>query len=125
MYYRTPIDRRSPRAQQLVAMVMEILKGRLPDEEYGRVAMELMNLFWGQGVQLITDADRTLAGLPMRNHHGMTLEELAIIEHRTIERMLKLNEYVTTNILDGTPGVGIDALLRQGVGNKPPGDAGQ
>jgi len=93
-FCRTPIDRRSPRAQQLVAMIMEILKGRIVAGEYGSVLTELMDLLWCQGAQVVTDADRQQAGLPPRNHHGMTLEELAILERRQIEAMLEPHEVI-------------------------------
>src|SRR5882724_2957984 len=91
-FCRTPIDRRSPRAQHLVGMIMEILKGRIPASEYGSIITEIMDLMWCPGAQVITDADRQQAGLPPRNHHGMTLEELAILERRQIEAMLRPHE---------------------------------
>lgn len=93
-FCRTPIDRRSPRAQQLVAMIMEVLKGRIPAREYGLVLTELNDLMWCWGVQVVTDADRQQAGLPPRNHHGMTLEELAILERRQIEAMMHPHEVI-------------------------------
>jgi len=97
-FCRTPIDRRSPRAQQLVAMVMQILKGRIIAGEYGSILTELMDLMWCQGAQVVTDADRQQAGLPPRNHHGMTLEELAILERRQIEAMLRPHEVMFVDL---------------------------
>ncbi len=97
-FCRTPIDRRSPRAQQLVAMIMAILKGRIADGEYGSILIELNDLMWCQGAQVVTDADRQQAGLPPRNHHGMTLEELAVLERRQIEAMLQPHEVMFTDM---------------------------
>lgn len=98
-------DRRSHHAMMLTAMIMDVLKPHLRDDAYGAVVVELQDLMWSQGVQVITEAERIAAGRMPRNHYGMTLEELAIIEHRQIEAMLKPHEVMGTNIATGAVSV--------------------
>lgn len=97
-------DRRGIHAMQLTAMIMEVLKPHLDTQAYGEVVLELQNLMWSQGVQVITEAERIAAGRPPRNHYGMTLEELAILEQRQIDAMLRPNEFMDSDVF-GVPTV--------------------
>lgn len=98
-------DRRGIHAMQLTAMIMNVLDPYLDAKEYGEVVLELQNLMWSQGVQVITEAERIAAGRPPRNHYGMTLEELAILEQRQIDAMLRPTEVMMEDH-NGIPSVG-------------------
>ena len=54
---------------------------------YRRCAEELFDFFCSQGVQVITDAERAAAGLPLRDENGLTEEELQILENKMLEAM--------------------------------------
>lgn len=89
----SPIDRRHMRAAQFVAEVMRIVSPHLC--EHGRevdahreVSRALMDAFYQEGVEIITDAVRAQAGLSPRGPHGLTIEELHAIEKRRLEIML-------------------------------------
>ena len=53
------------------------------------VAREVMDLFMALGVEVITEADRIQAGLEPRDHNGMTLQEIQIMDTRLIKAMLE------------------------------------
>lgn len=86
-YPHVVINRKHPRTQQVMGHAMHLLAPFLKDgtEKYAYYA--LADFFDSQGVQLITEAHRIEAGLPSRDHNGMTLEELRIIEAKMIEGM--------------------------------------
>ena len=87
------IDRRRIRAQQLTAHIMHAIEKYLC--QHGEVdgAREanatLFEMLYEAGADIITDLDRANAGLPPRNHSGLTREELYIMEAKRIEAMLK------------------------------------
>lgn len=83
------INRRYIRTQQLLGLVLHHLRPYLDPGDQRDVARVLEELFHTSGVQIITEADRAAAGLPPRDHNGMTLEELAVYEARIMEAMLK------------------------------------
>lgn len=99
------INKRHMRTQQLLGQVLHHIQPYLdpnPERRVDRdVARVLEELFHCAGVQIITEADRAAAGLPPRDHNGMTLEELAVYEARMMEAMLRpLQMFVKP---DGTP----------------------
>ena len=49
---------------------------------------ELFAMFYEAGADIITDADRAAAGLLPRDKHGLTREELQILEAKRIQAML-------------------------------------
>lgn len=49
----------------------------------------LFDLLYVTGAEVITDADRAMAGLEPRNERGLTETELRIMEDRMTEAMLK------------------------------------
>lgn len=87
------INRRHIRTQQLLGQVLHHIAPYLdpnPERRADRdVARVLEELFHCSGVQIITEADRAAAGLPPRDHNGMTLEKLSIYEARMMEVMLR------------------------------------
>lgn len=86
------INRRRVRTQQLLGLVMYHIRPYLDQNPGSRaerdVARVLEELFHMSGIQIITEADRAAAGLPPRDHNGMTLEELSIYEARLQHAML-------------------------------------
>lgn len=91
------IDRRTLRSQRVLAHVMHIIGPHLKSDansEVRNVARELGDFFHSQGVDVITEADRIRAGLQPRDHNGLTMEELVIIEGRLLATMLAPNPVV-------------------------------
>lgn len=86
---RVMINRRHPRVQRLLGHVLHTIKPHLKEGASSDVARELEDLFWASGVDIITEGMRMDAGLPARDHNGMTLEELKIIETRLMSAMLQ------------------------------------
>jgi len=88
--------RRHQKAMQLTAHVMHVIEQHLPtnDDAYKRniryeITRELENLFYAAGVEVITEADRIAAGCMPRDHNGLTLEEIRILDARYIQAMLE------------------------------------
>lgn len=83
-------DRRRLRAQALTAAVIQVIEPYLDTRRLLRRASDdVFNLFMTKGVEVITDQERAEAGLSPRNDLGLTPEELAAIEHRRLELMLR------------------------------------
>lgn len=85
-------DRRRLRSQSLLSHILHIVGMHLNGEDNRRnalrdIAYELDEKFRAEGVEIITDATRSEAGLPPRGPDGWTLEELQILERRRIEAM--------------------------------------
>lgn len=87
-FHRITINRRHPRTQQVMSHAMHLLAPFLKAGTEKQAYYTLADFFDSQGVQLITEAHRIEAGLPPRDHNGMTLGELKIIEAKMIETML-------------------------------------
>jgi hypothetical protein len=82
-------DLRRRRADGLVAHILHIVEKYVGDrDDRNQCARELQELLWAAGVEIITDADRQAAGLPMRSTNGLTLQEMHILESRRIEAVL-------------------------------------
>lgn len=83
---------RRTRAHQLTAHIMSIVAPHLCDhgERHSarNVSRALFEAVYESGAEVITDADRAVAGLPARGPHGLTADELHIIEARRIQTML-------------------------------------
>lgn len=88
-YSHMTINRKYARTQAVMVHAMHLLRPFLKDGRERDAARTLLDFFDSQGVQLITEADRIAAGLQPRDHNGMTLEELVIIE--THLRAVSLN----------------------------------
>lgn len=98
------INRRHQRTNHLMNMVMHHMERFIPTEYYRDAARTLEELFHTTGAYIVTDADRAAAGLPMRDHNGLTLDELAIIERQMIAAMLERPPgYRIFYEADGTP----------------------
>lgn len=88
----TPELRRH-RANQIISQIMQILGKYICTHEHRNLHRDanrdLMEIFYEAGAELITDADRAAAGLLRRGPYGLTAQELAIIENKRIEAMLR------------------------------------
>jgi len=88
-------NRRHQKAMNLTAHIMHIIDRHLPYPTDDKpnvargIARELEDLFYAAGVDIITEADRIQAGLLPRDHNGLTLEEIRILDARYIQAMLK------------------------------------
>ena len=85
--------RRYQKAMQLTAHIMHVIDKHLPYEDKHdcrrKITRELEDLFYATGVDIITEADRIQAGLMPRDHNGLTLEEIRILDARYIQAMLE------------------------------------
>jgi hypothetical protein len=79
------INRKHRRVQELLYHVSHIIEAHLPPN-FDRRALyrELEDLFYATGPQIITEAMRIEAGLPIRDDNGMTIEEIRIFEARLL-----------------------------------------
>lgn len=83
-------NRRYQKAMNLTAHVMHILKDHIPySADHYKITRDLNDLFYTAGVDVITEHDRVNAGLAPRNHNGLTLEEIAILDARFAKAMLE------------------------------------
>lgn len=84
-------DRRLMRAQSLtVAIMQEISKvAHFQNNEMRQIQDIVLNAFYQEGVEIITDADRAMAGLPPRDTKGWTPQELWVREKVNLEKLLK------------------------------------
>lgn len=90
---RLEVEHRRNKANALTAHVLNVIGKYLCDHGDARghrdASRDLMQMFYESGADIITDADRSAAGLPARGPSGLTAEELRILEARRIEMMLK------------------------------------
>jgi hypothetical protein len=83
-------NRRYQKARNLTAHVMHILDKYLHSSvNHREIVRELEDLFYTAGAEVITEHDRINAGLAPRNHNGLTLEEIAILDARFAKAMLE------------------------------------
>lgn len=84
---------RHHKANALTAHVMSVIGKHLCEHGDQRghkeAARALFQMFYESGADIITDADRAVASLPMRGPYGLTAEELHILESRRITAMLE------------------------------------
>jgi len=88
------MDMRHARADQLTAHVLSVIDKYICDHDREhnyrlRAARELFDLFYLTGAEVVSDERRADAGLPVRDLKGWTREELAIMEAKRIETMLR------------------------------------
>lgn len=83
------LNRKYTRTNQVLGHALHLLRPYLRDDAYRPAARALNDFFDSQGVQLITEADRIAAGLEPRDHNGLTLQELVVIETKLIEAMMQ------------------------------------
>lgn len=87
------VDHRRMRANALTAHIMHAIGKYL--YRHGEVdgareaSRALFEMLYESGADIITDLDRSLAGLPVRDHSGLTRDELSIMEAKRIEAMLR------------------------------------
>jgi hypothetical protein len=76
-------DRRRMRADQLTACIMHALSRYMLDTCQSRAASDLFELLYEKGIEVITDQERSEAGLQPRNAEGLTPQDLHALElHR-------------------------------------------
>jgi len=85
------LDLRRARATRLVAALMHELVGVLPDDRYiiRDVHDTLMRVLSNEGIEVISDANRQVLGLPPRGPDGWTAEEIVAMERRRMDEMLR------------------------------------
>jgi len=96
-------NKRLLRAQSMASAVMQTLGKFIKDDnrdEKKYAHRALMDLFMGQGVEVITDRDRIEAGLPLRDEYGITEMELQIIENRRMTIMAEVSKPLFVNLPD-------------------------
>jgi len=84
------LNRRLPYTRAVLHHVLHVVRPYVRDEGYkfDELAQKLEELFYTNGAYIVTDADRAAAGLPMRDGNGLTLDELHIIEAKTLSAMV-------------------------------------
>lgn len=86
------IDRRRVRADAITAHIMHAIGKYLCDhgdvDGHKEASRALFDMLFQAGADIVTDIDRSKAGLPPRDHNGLTREELQIMEAKRIEAML-------------------------------------
>jgi hypothetical protein len=86
-------DKRMHRAQVLTAQIMRLADPYIcshgESNGHRRFYDELMKLFWNGGFDVLTDADRAEAGLPIRGRNGWTEDELQAFERYKLEAMMR------------------------------------
>lgn len=85
-------DLRRNRAMQFTAAVMNKVGPYIRDEtghEMRDAHDALFELFFQEGVDVITDHDRAEAGLPPRGPDGRTVEEMVALEARRLEMLTR------------------------------------
>lgn len=82
---------RRARTQILVAQIMAIVSKQFCDhgDRHGPrdASADLFETFYEVGAEVITDMDRTIAGLPPRGPYGLSPPELAILEQHRLNIM--------------------------------------
>ena len=85
--------RRYHKAMQLTAHIMHVIDKHLPYDDKNnckrKISKELEELFYASGIEVITEADRINAGLQPRDHNGLTLDEIRILDAIYIKKMLE------------------------------------
>lgn len=81
---------RRARAQAITAAILHEIKEFLPDDSHRmrHVTTQLLDFFIAAGAEVITDADRAMAGLQPRGPSGLTADELLALEKRRIDAMM-------------------------------------
>jgi hypothetical protein len=93
---------RVERAKRLSYEIMRTLDGYLPDRLRREVHNELLKLLSMEGVEIVTDDERTAAGLPPRDARGYTPDELVALEQ---SRLNALNRPLTIMVPGDGPGI--------------------
>lgn len=81
------------KAQQITAHILQVIGPFLCDHGdsrgYQDAGRALQQMFHEAGADIITDADRRVAGLTDRGPSGLTAQELSILENRKLEAMMQ------------------------------------
>jgi hypothetical protein len=89
------LDLRRRRAMGLTAAVLRELPDHCDPHRWKEdVHDALMRVFAGEGVEVLTDYDRTTLGLPPRGPDGWTPEELLALERRHLELLTRPPEMI-------------------------------
>lgn len=83
-------DVRMRRAQVFVAQIMRIIERDICDHTEDtrvrqRLQRDLISVFYGDGFDIVTDQDRSAAGLSLRGDMGWTYDELRVLERQRLE----------------------------------------
>lgn len=86
------LNHRQMRAQRVAAAIMNEFDRRAVAEDRHdrrRLYEALIDVLESEGVEIFTDHDRAVAGLPARGPDGWTLEEIAAFDCRMLDALLK------------------------------------
>lgn len=77
---------RKIRADEIANALMNIIYEFVNDrDDCTEIFCRIRNLLESHGAEIVTDATRKAAGLPPRDPHGWTYEELKILEKHRLE----------------------------------------
>lgn len=82
-------DLRRQRADAMINATMQALDRYIDPDNRKEVYYALQELYIQKGIDVVTDHDREVAGLPKRGDKGWTAEELAALELRRMEALLR------------------------------------
>lgn len=85
------VDLRRNRALSLASTIMQELKPFINQDDINPIMQQIEILFCRLGVEVITDADRQMAGLPQRDNRGWTNDELEMLELARKQNLLKVS----------------------------------
>lgn len=84
---------RRGRVSQLTGSIMNLIGKHLCDHgetnHHREASRTLFETLYEAGAEIITDADRAVAGLPRRGPYGLTAEEVHILEAQRTQAMLR------------------------------------
>lgn len=86
--YIQPFDLRRLRAQRLTGAIMNEISRLIEGDNAREINRAIYDLLWRSGADMITDHDRSNAGLPDRGNNGYTHDELHILEAKRIQMLL-------------------------------------
>lgn len=101
-------DLRRIRADQLTGFILAIIEPYLcehhPDNHaHKKCAEALLREFCSSGAEIITDFQRSEAGLPPRGEFGLTAYELQTLEERRLEMMTRPTPYLVLPAKESRP----------------------
>jgi hypothetical protein len=75
----------------LTAHIVQRIDKHLPDDFTGnqrkRISQEIFDPLHAEGIEVLTDVDRAMYGLPPRGPAGWTMEEYQALERKRVEAM--------------------------------------
>lgn len=83
------LDHRRVRADRLLASIMQAIDPWIDYERRSDVYYALRDILYREGVEVLTDYDREMAGLPARGPDGWTIEEIIAWDRRLLMQLMQ------------------------------------